>query len=303
MVLSSKAPIHRIHEQLIELGLCRIDSLEPFHPVVRDRDDVGALRCRESGVVVLDRIDHIADGYYTEKTHTDLAALGDRRRVAAALEEDTVRRVDRWAPLVTNKRWLDVGTGAGAIIEAMGDRPLSAAAVEPQGEFQELLRTQGFEVFADIIDVDDSTIDLITLFHVFEHLPDPMGALGEYRRSLAPGGRIVIEVPHARDLLLDFLGLDAFKAFTLWGEHLMLHTRESLRRLLREAGFEQITIRGLQRYPLANHLHWLARNAPGGHQTWSALRDDDVDNAYSGLLARLDATDTLIAEAVLPPGS
>ena len=42
---------------------------------------------------------------------------------------------------------------------------------------------------------------------------------------------------------------------------------------------------------------------PGGHQVWSAFRDDDVDGAYSGLLARLDATDTLIAEAVAPSGS
>ncbi|MCP3913178.1 MAG: class I SAM-dependent methyltransferase [Actinomycetia bacterium] len=300
MAVKSAEPVHLIHEQLIELGVCGAESLEEFHPSVRDRDDVGVLRCRESGVIVLDRTDHISDHYYADKEHEVLGRLGDRARVVASLEEDTTRRVEQWAEVITNRRWLDVGTGAGAVLEAMGGRARSVAAVEPQGEFQTLLQSQGHTVYGSLVEVGDSVADVVTMFHVFEHLADPLGGLAECRRILAPGGRIVIEVPHARDFLLDFLGSKSFRSFTLWGEHLLLHTRESLRRHLQHSGFGEITIRGFQRYPLANHLHWLTREAPGGHQVWTSLRDEDLDHSYAGLLGRLDATDTLIAEAVIP---
>ena len=114
---------------------------------------------------------------------------------------------------------------------------------------------------------------------------------------LTSGGKVVIEVPHARDFLLSFLDSAPFRSFTLWSEHLLLHTRESLRRYLEESGFREITIRGFQRYPLANHLHWLAQERPGGHQQWSMLRNAELDTAYGKMLSDLDFTDTLIAEA------
>lgn len=38
--------------------------------------------------------------------------------------------------------------------------------------------------------------DVVTLWHVFEHLPDPSTTLQEVSRILKPGGIVVIEVPH-----------------------------------------------------------------------------------------------------------
>jgi SAM-dependent methyltransferase len=137
----------------------------------------------------------------------------------------------------------------------------------------------------------------VTLFHVFEHLDDPLASLRLIGRALRPGGRLVVEVPHARDFLLSFADLDAFKQFTFWSEHLILHTRRSLEVFLRAAGFVDVIVEGFQRYPLANHLHWLAKGQPGGQHHWAPLLDADVDRAYAAMLARLDVTDTLIATA------
>ncbi len=198
---------------------------------------------------------------------------------------------------VTNKRWLDVGCGSGAMLDRLGTRTISSAAIEPQGEFQRALRAKGYDVYADVRQAPSEAFDVATLFHVFEHLPNPLADLQALRTKLVPGGKVVIEVPHARDFLLSFLDVAAFKDFTLWSEHLLLHTRDSLRRFLDEAGFTEVTIRGFQRYPLANHLHWLSQQKPGGHERWSMLRDADLDGAYGRVLADLDATDTLIAEA------
>ncbi len=51
----------------------------------------------------------------------------------------------------------------------------------------------------------------------------------------------------------------------------------------------------VQRYPLSNHLHWLAHGKPGGHKTWGFLDSAELDAAYAATLARVGACDTLIA--------
>jgi len=86
-------------------------------------------------------------------------------------------------------------------------------------------------------------------------------------------------------------------SFTFWSEHLILHTRDSLKIFLEEAGFANISIKGFQRYPLSNHFHWLAKAKPGGHVIWDHLRPPMLDLAYSDMLAQIDNTDTLIAYA------
>ncbi len=111
------------------------------------------------------------------------------------------------------------------------------------------------------------------------------------------GGRIIVEVPHANDFLLSTLNNEAFKAFTFWSEHLILHTRQSLKVFLETAGFVNVTVQGFQRYPLVNHLHWLAQGKPGGHVSWKHLRAQAMDRAYEDFLKSIDQTDTLIAVA------
>ena len=81
---------------------------------------------------------------------------------------------------------------------------------------------------------------------------------------------------------------------------MILHTRHSIRILLELVGLEQITIAGIQRYPLANHLYWLSEGKPGGHHKWAELRTSDLDDAYENMLNQIDGTDTLFISAKKP---
>lgn len=98
-------------------------------------------------------------------------------------------------------------------------------------------------------------------------------------------------------VIFSYLDLESFKAFTFWSEHVVLHTRESLKVFLENSGFINISIKGVQRYSLANHLYWLSRGKPNGHYHWSNLSTKALDNAYGDILASLDKTDTLLAIA------
>ena len=65
------------------------------------------------------------------------------------------------------------------------------------------------------------------------YVPDTTNKiLKEFKTHLNPGGILIVEVPHAKDFLLSNLKNEDFKNFTLWSQHLILHTRESLQRFL-----------------------------------------------------------------------
>lgn len=177
------------------------------------------------------------------------------------------------------------------------DSAAQVAAVEPQKGMREELLKCGYNVYEDISEVSDSSFEIITLFHVLEHFTNPVKTLQEIAAKLEKGGKIIIEIPHANDFLLSWFDLESFKEFTFWSEHLILHTRQSLKVFLENSGFINISIKGIQRYPLANHLYWLSRGKPNGHNRWSHLSTEALDNAYADMLASLDCTDTLLAIA------
>ena len=71
--------------------------------------------------------------------------------------------------------------------------------------------------------------------------------------------------------------------------------------MLEYVGMDNISIIGSQRYPLSNHLNWLAKGKAGGHKSpLSSLDSDVLFDAYQNALARIDATDTLVALAKVP---
>lgn len=279
---------------LVALGICDPGEVEPFHSRVRDRDDISVLRCRRSGVIFLSRSDHATESWYAERRDLCDWSPGSHADALRSCRDDDERYARLYGPLIRGRQWLDVGAGAGGVLELLASSATRACAVEPQQGAREALLAAGHEAYASLGDIPDAQFDVVTLFHVLEHMPDPVGVLREIAARLSTDGRVIIEVPHARDLLL-WLECDAFKRFTLWSEHLILHTRVSLDAVCRAAGLAAIEITGVQRYPVANHLHWLATGRPGGHRVWAHLVDDELSRAYAATLTRVDRTDTLAA--------
>ena len=112
------------------------------------------------------------------------------------------------------------------------------------------------------------------------------------------GGTLIFDVPQANDFLLSVAQNEPFKQFTLWSQHLVLHTRESLKCMIEYVGFEDILIKSVQRYPLSNHLNWIINGKPGGHKSeLSSLETLYLRDAYTNSLSKINATDTLVAIA------
>jgi SAM-dependent methyltransferase len=288
---------HAILDALVATGVSSVDGFTPYYPRTRDRDDVRVLRCRQSEVLVLDRIDHIGQSHYTALDSKAYWNTHDRATALLSTRMDDRRRAEQFEALVRGRRWVDVGSGMGGVLDGLRDTARSILAVEPQPGARAQLEQAGHAAVESIEGVPDDSADVVTLFHVFEHLPNPIEVLGLLRKKLAKDGSLLIEVPHARDALLVRYQCEAFKAFTFWSEHLILHTRQSLGAFLAAGGFDCVWIQGFQRYSLANHLHWLSLGKPGGHDRWAELASPELDASYARSLAALDQTDTIIALA------
>ncbi|MDD4900561.1 MAG: class I SAM-dependent methyltransferase [Patescibacteria group bacterium] len=288
---------NKIKDLLIELGICSSETIAPYFPKVRDRDDVAVLKCGKSGVIFLSRSDHMDISHYSEKPGFSYQGAPDRKTALVSKMEDTQRRYDQFKMLISNKKWLDIGTGVGGILDLLSPVALETEAVEPQDVARKCLSDLGYKVYSSIEDARDDNYEVITLFHVLEHFTDPIDTLITIRKKMVKGAKIIIEIPHARDFLISFFEHEAFKSFTFWSEHLILHTRESIAKFLAKAGFSNIIVNGYQRYPLANHLYWLSKNKPGGHISWPYLRTAALDREYANMLAAIDKTDTLIVTA------
>ena len=290
---------HALSDELVQLGIIDMAAVTPYYPCVRDRADVAVLRCGKSGLIFLSRIDHVAENYYSDQDGLSYWSEEGREAGLLATREDDERRAAMMRPLVKGKVFADVGTGLGGILDLLKADAKELHAVEPQRQAREMLQGLGYSAHASAAELASSgtKCDVITLFHVFEHLLEPMSELKDLYEALAPGGKLIIEVPHAKDALLSTYDLEAFKAFTFWSEHLILHTRESLSRYLSVAGFTGIEVRGVQRYPLANHLYWLRHGKPGGQSIWPELNAPESASAYARMLENMDRTDTLVAVA------
>jgi len=111
----------------------------------------------------------------------------------------------RWScpPWIGAGRYLDVGCGSGGslgVAQALGWR---VTGIEMDDAAAALARRFTSELHVgDIMTAPfvPRRFDVVTAFHVLEHVPDPIAVAGRMLEWLAPGGLLIIEVPNAGGL-------------------------------------------------------------------------------------------------------
>ena len=88
----------------------------------------------------------------------------------------------------------------------------------------------------------------------------------DWMDMMVDGGQIIVEVPNADDVLLTLYNNSPFSHFTYWSCHLFLYIAKTLQMLFDQMSLKVNYLKQIQRYPLSNHLLWLANAKPGGHQ-------------------------------------
>lgn len=192
------------------------------------------------------------------------------------------------------RSYLDVGCGSGRFLRQMhrlGVPRDHVYGLELDGAVLAPLAAEGYRVFAERVEecrgIPEASLDLVTMFHVIEHVADPAAVVERIASWLAPGGVLAVETPN-----VDSLDAKLF-ARTFWGgyhvpRHWNLFRPETLARLLRERGLEVVSTRyetghSFWMYSLHHWLRYAGRPWPRAARLFDPFRSVPLLAAFTGL--------------------
>jgi 2-polyprenyl-3-methyl-5-hydroxy-6-metoxy-1,4-benzoquinol methylase len=249
------------HPDVLEHVLCAVcaaDDFDVVYPARYEREkDVDLVqkfrasgdellidqlvRCRRCGLQYVNpRLSSavIVTSYSEGEDPTYVSQLSARERTFAASLDEIERAAGR------KGRLLDIGTAAGAFVAAARDRGWQAEGCEPNKWMAEwgaahygITIRQGSlfdQAYAD------GSFDVITLWDVIEHTPDPRAVLDRCRALLKPGGVLVVNYPDIGSWIARALGR---RWLFLTSVHLYYFDRRTIRMILEQAGYTVDTIR------------------------------------------------------------
>ncbi len=98
-------------------------------------------------------------------------------------------------------RVLECGAGGGEFSYLLTSRGYRLTGIEPNDGYREYAKSEyGVDLRSGTLDdasFAEGEFDLITIFHVLEHLRDPRDGLARLARWLRPNGHLYVEVPNA----------------------------------------------------------------------------------------------------------
>lgn len=133
-------------------------------------------------------------------------------------------------------RVLDIGASSGSFLRALQQEfHAEGVGVEPGNAYRALAEAQGLSMVENLpklIASKPQRFDLVSLMHVLEHLPDPVGVLRQIREELlTPQGWLLLEVPN----------FYAHNSYEL--AHLSCFTPHTIAEALSKAGYEVVCLR------------------------------------------------------------
>ena len=125
-------------------------------------------------------------------------------------------------------RVLDIGTAGGAFLDAAKQYGFDAYGMEPSIDLVERGKARGLQIEQGTIEChgfEAGSFDMITLWDVIEHLPDPKSALLEIHKLLKPDGILLINFPDIGTIQAKLAGK---KFWWILSVHLHHFTRKSV---------------------------------------------------------------------------
>ena len=276
----------------MKCNLCNSQNYKKRKGTVRDNKNLEIFECCDCGLVFLSEDEHINESFYE---NSNMHQSFDFYKWRNETFVDDTRRFEFLKNSLVNKKVLDFGSGNGGFLELTKNISKKVLGVELEKAIIPFYKEKKIPLENNLDNISDK-FDIITSFHVIEHIKEPFEILNKLKNLLQDNGKLIIEVPNANDVLLTIYENEAFSNFTYWSCHLYLYTQHTLNLLAKQAGFEVEFIKHIQRYPLSNHLYWLSKNRPGGHEKWGNFFDSaELTKAYENQLASLGTTDTIIA--------
>jgi SAM-dependent methyltransferase len=169
---------------------------------------------------------------------------------------------------------VDVGCGGGLFLKMLGEHGYHGIGLDNSTAAASLAwKSNGVPVVCGDLPqspVGPGTCAAVTMFHVLEHLSDPIAYLESVRELLLPNGRLIVQVPNASSW-----------QFLVFGEHwngldvprhLINYREKDLEKLLDHCGFEVV-----------RRKHFSLRDNPAGFASSLAPGLDPMARRVRGI--------------------
>ena len=93
-------------------------------------------------------------------------------------------------------RILDIGAGTGEFLSVAQQNGWETIGVEPSDKAKQIAINKGVSFVESIAQLEGRSFDVITMWHVLEHVPDLDHQIKELKRLLKPTGSLIIAVPN-----------------------------------------------------------------------------------------------------------
>ncbi len=230
--------------ELVKETYCPLCGHASYHKIFVRSDQLPLHECTDCRFVYLGLRpnEKALDRYYADQYFDNSATYRHYFDYAQAVTDlEYCPRIARMKPFIGNwqqKKVLEIGCAAGSTLELLKRQGASVRGVEISAQAVKIARTHyGLEVLHSPFyagKFKGEQFDILLLFDVLEHLPNPGAVLDDIRTLLAPGGIVVLTVPNFNRF--DQIGAKWRGVQSYW-EHLHYFRAEVLSRSLTNRDF------------------------------------------------------------------
>jgi len=228
---------------------CNLCGEDKFKIVEDEEKPYYVLKCLHCGLVFVDPVPDMSylATHYDESYYADWMAAQQTKRLK--MWERRLKSIEKASQ---KGRLLDVGCATGDFLQQAQNSGWEIRGTEFSPYAAAYARDNlKADIFCGhLVDAhyDDSFFDVVTFWHVLEHVTDPTGYLQEAHRILKPAGLLVVAVPNVNDYPMQIAyRIVKGRPLKLFSKddreiHLFHFSADTLRTYLQKTGFDGIRI-------------------------------------------------------------
>ncbi|MCH8534573.1 MAG: class I SAM-dependent methyltransferase [Flavobacteriaceae bacterium] len=141
-----------------------------------------------------------------------------------------------WVNSIVKKKAsiLDIGCGTGDVLWLLQKNKFEVQGIEPNAKARKIAQEKDLQIHADLKEVKD-TFDLISMFHVLEHVHDPFSYVEDLHQYLNSDAYVMVAVPNFNSYDANYYQ-EHWAAFDV-PRHLFHFSAYGIKKLFQERGF------------------------------------------------------------------
>lgn len=271
--LSPRIADHVARQMVTACNLCGNTATRPYCP----QNGRGLVQCAECGLVYVGEQPQPEELYalygetYFHNDESGEVGYTDYLADEANIRKTVNKRFDHIEKFAAqNGRMLDVGCALGFFIDEASQRGWQVEGLDVSQYAVDYVRARfGYTVYnGSLSDValPQAAYDLVTMYDVIEHVPDPRGYMQAVSDLLRTGGIFELATPDVGSLPARLTG-KRWIGYKLSDEHVYYFSVKTLTRMLDETGFDVVHVRHIGKHVtlrlfldrLGFYAPWLSR--------------------------------------------